>query len=1130
MPTFWCMPCSNDMIGRERTQRTQRESEKNPLSLRSLRSFAAILFVFFALQTTAAAPVFHTSLKAASEAAAADQSLVLLIFGADWCAPCRQLRSKTLASREFMEQGGALHVAEIDVDSNSNTARDYDVQAVPTLVILTPENKIVSRREGFMETAELLLWLKESRERVKEGKWEGTAPGSKLTELVARGAADQLDTNDLVRLVGLLGEPNPADRETAARLLIGQREQAVPALIDALTNSYLGIRIAAGEVLHKLMPESVSVDPWQAPSEAAEAVATLKKWWAATGKLPVQPVEPLPDRSTATSINGALDLLRGDDPVRRTEAMSTLVASGTAALPAVREAIKRSEKAGDLRSLTLLEDVRWAVLIPDDVEQRTGGVRSVLARGKGPERQNAATRLGQAGRAAIPALAELLNDADALVVESAVRALSNIGGKDAIPAMAALLKAGDSNLRMTAAQALGHTKNSAALTELVAVFNDPNEVVACTALSALDEINGERDYSPTKKAQPPEVVQGLKRCLGDPRWRVRAAAAEVTGKLAVNELVNNLNSLLSDPDGFVVKNALEALQKLGAAPEPEKLLALARQHPDLRGETVQLLVNRGTDDAVKTVTELYQSSPPDERIEIVRSLGSGMQQGQETSPWEALLARAATESDPRLRRAAAQMLAAQPPKVAAKLVGALLADEDEETRSAAAGVVLSVVGRERQVITSLHGTSVSRFFSMDESENELSFGNARKKASATNEPPATAQQIASWHATLQQSTNKTADLLMAAATYVTGSSNADLPAFQAAVDRADKAGLDQLSKSAAVAAIIPRLPWSDGKPIAERFCASPALFLKMVACAHQASPGFSDWLFEPERFRAAVDPASPDDIDSSLQGLLGPQQKGWSLLSGNPRAEPVVKALLDATNAAWRAAAVYSLGLRDDPKARSYLEHALADSNGWVRVAAVSGLNRAIKDRPTLERLLGPLLADSNKKVAEMAAIGLLEPETRSAAGLGYSSGYFEFEKVHVWSGIYEPNNDQRPLATLQGNPPFLETARQKLASAAPEDATLQALLLAQYADFTGLDCFTKGALTETQNESQAMVLTAIGLSRDTNYLPYVKKMVASAKDEQDFRRLLQALKGMTGAEARELRLEINKRMRQGRE
>jgi hypothetical protein len=335
-----------------------------------------------------------------------------------------------------------------------------------------------------------------------------------------------------------------------------------------------------------------------------------------------------------------------------------------------------------------------------------------------------------------------------------------------------------------------------------------------------------------------------------------------------------------------------------------------------------------------------------------------------------------------------------------------------------------------------------------------------------------------------------------------------------------------------MAALVPRLPWPGGKPIVERLCASSSLFLKMTAYAHKAPSGLNDFLLEPERFRAAVDPASPDDLQASLQRLLGSEQKGWSLLSSTPRTEAVVKELMNATNAAWRAAAVYSLNLRDDAKGQTYFEHALADTNGWVRAAAVSGLARTIKDRPSLERLLAPSLTDSDKRVSQMAAMGLLEPETRSAAGLDYAWNYFEFEKVHVWSGSYEPTGEQRPLATLQGNPPFLQAVRQKLANGSTEDAAPAALLLAQYGDFTGLDRLLTDTATENQKEREleGVVLTAIGLSRDPKYIAHLKKMVASAKAQQDFPRLLQALRGMSGAEARELRLEINKRMRQGRE
>ena len=45
-----------------------------------------------------AVPVVHASLDAAYEAAASDHSLVLIVFGADWCLPCQLLESNTLSA------------------------------------------------------------------------------------------------------------------------------------------------------------------------------------------------------------------------------------------------------------------------------------------------------------------------------------------------------------------------------------------------------------------------------------------------------------------------------------------------------------------------------------------------------------------------------------------------------------------------------------------------------------------------------------------------------------------------------------------------------------------------------------------------------------------------------------------------------------------------------------------------------------------------------------------------------------------------------------------------------------------------------------------------------------------------
>src|SRR5215475_1332698 len=142
MPTSWCTHFCSEL-----RMKTIARAIVTLLVLLLLVEHAGAVIV-----VSVSAPLFHTSLTAATEAAAADQSLVLIVFGANWCAPCRQLKARTLSSREFMEQGGALHVVEIDVDSESNTAHDYGVEAVPTLVLMTPDSKIVARREGFIVT------------------------------------------------------------------------------------------------------------------------------------------------------------------------------------------------------------------------------------------------------------------------------------------------------------------------------------------------------------------------------------------------------------------------------------------------------------------------------------------------------------------------------------------------------------------------------------------------------------------------------------------------------------------------------------------------------------------------------------------------------------------------------------------------------------------------------------------------------------------------------------------------------------------------------------------------------------------------------------------------------------------
>jgi len=613
----------------------------------------ALLAVFLpfaaAAEPAAAQPSFHPTVQAASDAAAVDQSLVLLVFGAEWCGPCKELKSKTLSSPEFSLQGGALQVVEVDIDANQKMAHDFAIEAVPTLMLLTADGKIIARQTGFLDTAGLLLWLQEGRSRAAAGQWEGTAPGAKFGEFIRKAAADNLDTNDLQQLVDLLGDPDPANRGSVGKILLAQREQVVPPLIEAVKHPYLGVRVSASELLQRLAPDCAPIDPWQSPVELSNTVMVLRKWWAETGRLPPVVVPRAADSTAGNSLQEALEQLRGDDPVRRTEAMAMLVGWGTEALPAVREAIRRSERSGDQRAIGLLEDVRWAILVPDAVEQRTGGVRHALARGNSSERQAATERLARAGRNVPGALTELANDSDPLVVEAAVRALPDLGSKETIPALAALLRAADSNLRMTAAQALGHTKNSDAVKPLLTVIDDPNEVVACTALAALEEIQSLDSYGTSKGSPSAEVVAGLKQGLADPRWRVRAATVEAVGKMNVGELAGDVKKLLEDPDGFVVKSTLTALGGLHAAPDPDQLVALGKRLPSLQGDTVEMMLQSETDETAKQVTDLFTSGSAASQLTILHALARSERSDEKKSDeeWKPLLAQAAAAADPR---------------------------------------------------------------------------------------------------------------------------------------------------------------------------------------------------------------------------------------------------------------------------------------------------------------------------------------------------------------------------------------------------------------------------------------------------------------------------------------------------
>jgi thioredoxin 1 len=78
---------------------------------------------------------------------------VLVDFYADWCGPCRAIAP--IVEEIARELSDRLKVVKLDVDQNPETAMQYGVQSIPTLIIFK-NGKEVERLIGYMSKAKLM--------------------------------------------------------------------------------------------------------------------------------------------------------------------------------------------------------------------------------------------------------------------------------------------------------------------------------------------------------------------------------------------------------------------------------------------------------------------------------------------------------------------------------------------------------------------------------------------------------------------------------------------------------------------------------------------------------------------------------------------------------------------------------------------------------------------------------------------------------------------------------------------------------------------------------------------------------------------------------------------------------------
>lgn len=215
-------------------------------------------------------------------AAQASDKPVLLDFTAEWCVWCRKMEEDVFTDPQVVEALQDFVCIRVDTEDDLRVARAYQVRSLPRIVMLNTFGEVTVDRTGYMPPEVFLDAIADGRAGAHVKLDANAAPAVKPIEtpaqIVDRAVADAASDREPV-LLALLSDSDPGVREEALTRILANRDESVPVLIQGLSNSYLGTRIASVKALRDLGVDLAPYDPWAARFERERAASEWKGKW-----------------------------------------------------------------------------------------------------------------------------------------------------------------------------------------------------------------------------------------------------------------------------------------------------------------------------------------------------------------------------------------------------------------------------------------------------------------------------------------------------------------------------------------------------------------------------------------------------------------------------------------------------------------------------------------------------------------------------------------------------------------------------------------------------------------------------------------------------------------------------------